>query len=569
MIFRLSRPVVIVGALLFAAIFLPVRPSLAQDVAPPEFPGYSSLERLQERWQAAEAHPNVTLIEYGATKTGVPLQALKIAKDAERTLPAVLIVGSIDPDDLLGAELTTRVVERWVQAFADSDQRPIWNEILDRAQFYVIPCPAPTAYAKNFRFPVQGSTGNLTKTDDDRDGRFGEDPTQDLDGDGWITQLRVEDLAGEWMPHPQEPRVLVKGDRTKEERPNYRVTTEGFDDDRDDAWNEDGSGGVSLNRNFPQEYAYFTPHAGEYPTSERETAALADFVYDRPEILAIFTVSDDDNLFEPWKPNGDKEKERIKSVVLEADVKPLDRIAERYREIHGGKSPPSPEKTPGSFVRFAYFQLGRWSLSSRTWWVPPLDEEAAKEIKDDRESYRVRAMRWLEANQIPGFAPWKRVEIPNSNGQVAEAGGLREFYLWHPPEGELDGLAQKHLDWFQELPASFPKLEVTSVQSESLDAGIYRLTIRVANTGKLPTMTAMGEINGRPMPLNYDLTLPKGVRLLKGHPRGRWERLQGYDGSAQQEWLVRVPDGTPTTFAFVVGSPAVGTVQVEGDLNGK
>ena len=82
-------------------------------------------------------------------------------------------------------------------------------------------------------------------------------------------------------------------------------------------------------------------------------------------------------------------------------------------------------------------------------------------------------------------------------------------------------------------------------------------------------MTAMGEINGRPMPLNYDLTLPKGVRLLKGHPRGRWERLQGYDGSAQREWLVRVPDGTPTTFGFVVGSPAVGTVQVEGDLNGK
>lgn len=569
MAFRLRRSAL---AYLLPTIVLAFAPSLsaiAQEVAPPEFSGYSSLERLQERWQAADAHPNVTLIEYGATKTGVPLHALKIAKDSGQSLPAVLIVGSIDPDDLLGAELTTRVVERWVQAFGNAEQQPELNEVLDRAQFYVIPCPAPTAYEKNFRAPVQGSTGNLTVTDDDRDGRVGEDPTQDLDGDGWITQLRVEDLAGDWMPHPQEPRVLVKGDRTKEERPNYRVYTEGFDDDRDDAWNEDGSGGVSLNRNFPHEYAYFTPHSGEYPTSERETMALADFVFDRPEIAAIFTVSNDDNLFEPWKPDGNKEKERIKSVVLDADSKPLDRIAERYRELHGGKSPPSSEKTAGSFVRFAYFQLGRWSLSSRTWWVPALDEEAAKEIKDDREAYRVRAMRWIDANQIPGFSPWKRVEIPYSNGRIVEAGGLREFYLWHPPEAELDGLAEKHLAWFAELPASFPKLEIPSVQSESLGAGIYRLTIRVANVGKLPTMTAMGEINGRPMPLNYDLKLPDGVRLLKGHPRGRWERLQGYDGSAQREWLVRVPDGTPTTFEFVVGSPAVGTVQIEGDLNGK
>ena len=50
-----------------------------------------------------------------------------------------------------------------------------------------------------------------------------------------------------------------------------------------------------------------------------------------------------------------------KKANLEADAKPLERIGERYRELHGGKSPPPSEKTPGSFIRYAYFQLGRES----------------------------------------------------------------------------------------------------------------------------------------------------------------------------------------------------------------
>ena len=46
--------------------------------------------------------------------------------------------------------------------------------------------------ARNVSHPFREPAGNARKTDDDRDFEFGEDPPEDLNGDGWITQMRIE-----------------------------------------------------------------------------------------------------------------------------------------------------------------------------------------------------------------------------------------------------------------------------------------------------------------------------------------------------------------------------------------
>ena len=46
--------------------------------------------------------------------------------------------------------------------------------------------------------------------DEDEDGEADEDPGDDLDGDGWITNMRIPDPEGVWYAHPQDDRVMVR-----------------------------------------------------------------------------------------------------------------------------------------------------------------------------------------------------------------------------------------------------------------------------------------------------------------------------------------------------------------------
>ena len=59
------------------------------------------------------------------------------------------------------------------------------------------------------------------------------------------------------MAHPGDGRVLIEVDGKNDEAGKYRVLSEGLDDDHDEAFNEDGPGGVSPNRNFPFRYPFF------------------------------------------------------------------------------------------------------------------------------------------------------------------------------------------------------------------------------------------------------------------------------------------------------------------------
>ena len=45
-----------------------------------------------------------------------------------------------------------------------------------------------------------------------------EDPPEDLDGDGWITQLRYPDDDGIWVLDPDDDRILVRGPRAADVR---------------------------------------------------------------------------------------------------------------------------------------------------------------------------------------------------------------------------------------------------------------------------------------------------------------------------------------------------------------
>src|SRR5690606_3463016 len=69
----------------------------------------------------------------------------------------------------------------------------------------------------------------------------------------------------------------------------YTVMREGIDEDGDGRINEDGIGGLDMNRNFPRnwEREHQQPGAGDYPLSEPETRAVVEFINAHRNITAI------------------------------------------------------------------------------------------------------------------------------------------------------------------------------------------------------------------------------------------------------------------------------------------
>jgi len=70
----------------------------------------------------------------------------------------------------------------------------------------------------------------------------------------------------------------------------YDLHSEGNDDDRDGQFNEDGIGGIDMNRNFPRNWAleFEQRGAGPYPLSGPETRATIEFLNSHRNITGVF-----------------------------------------------------------------------------------------------------------------------------------------------------------------------------------------------------------------------------------------------------------------------------------------
>ncbi len=267
--------------------------------------------------------------------------------------PAVLLLGNVHAPQLVGSELALRIARRLAgtspkgaadgvqpkSAAAEDVAVDRARQLLHRYTVYIIPRPNPDASEAFFRPPFYERAVNLRSTDDDRDGAIDEDPFEDLNGDGLITMLRIEDPSGPYLPHPADGRVLIKADPKRNEQGRYRVITEGIDNDHDELFNEDPPGGVSFNRSFSFQYPFFQPGAGPHQVSEIESRAVADFAFTHPNIALVMSFAPEDNLLEPWK--SEKDSDRIKTSVLSADAEHLNYLAEQYRATAW------PQRRPG------------------------------------------------------------------------------------------------------------------------------------------------------------------------------------------------------------------------------
>jgi len=250
----------------------------------------------------AAAHPQLaSYIPLGKSSGGMEIGALQIAAQPKKTpappppdaRPAVLVSANVEGVHHVGTEAALFLADKLLSSHA-SDKAVA--ELLERRAVFVAPLLNPDAAAAFFGSPRWERRTNARPADDDLDMFTDEDGPDDLNKDGLITQMRVQDVEGKWIADPAEPRLMRLADPKKGERGVYALYTEGLDNDGDGEINEDPPGGVEPNRNFPHDFEHHTAAAGLHPVSEAETLALVRFLAASPRIALILNFSTENTI---------------------------------------------------------------------------------------------------------------------------------------------------------------------------------------------------------------------------------------------------------------------------------
>jgi len=487
---------------------------------------YTAYSELTRKVQSlASANPAICSVRSLVRTTGgKDIWMVTIGTGKKDEKPAIAVIGGVDGRYILSRELAYGFASSLLGESSDEDVK----KLLEKVTFYVFPDVSPDASAQYFAALKYERSCNARPTDDDRDFTTDEDGFEDLNGDGLITNLRISDPSGKYIKDPDDDRLMREADLSKGQTGKYLLYSEGIDNDKDGLFNEDGDGGVSFNRNFSFNYEFFGTSAGQYQVSEPETKAVADFLFDRFNIFAVFTFGPQDNLGQPAKSAPPEDKSQvIKSVTKEDEI--INKVvSDRYHEITGVTGMPPESMGRGDFMEWAYFHYGRYSFGTPAWWFPAdkdknLQAEFLKYIKNTR--------------QDDLFVQWKQVDHPDFPGKKAEIGGIKPFAMYNPPADSADKLIAANYRFIKALAGMHPELEFLDIKTENAGEGIYRISLKLHNAGIFATLPKVAEDNLYTRILKVSLEASKGQAIISGQKVKQIKRLDGGD-SVELSWLI-------------------------------
>jgi hypothetical protein len=403
------------------------------------------------------------------------------------------IDGNIHAGEVTGAETALHTLWYLVSRYG-SDK--IVTDLLDHLVFYILPKVNPDG-SEFYLHNAEWIRGNIQPFDDDGDGRMDEDPANDLDKDGKINQMRVSDPTGGWKIDPKDPRNMIKREPWEREGQFFKIYSEGIDDDNDGNFNEDGTGGLDLNRNFPALWnPEFIQHgAGPWPISEPETTAVVKFILGHPNIGVIINYHTAGRLL--YIPTGENPRQK-KSNKEDKEIFEL--IGSKYTDIVGGPVKLAGYRLSGMFIVWGYQHTGAIALLPELW-------QMGKDYNNDGQIDSYEKLRWNdEVLDRKGFAEWTPFNHPQL-GPV-EIGG-----------------------W------------LVCLESKKLSEELFKITAIVRNSGYFPTnITHQAVIACAVAPVLAKLKLPKGAEILMGKEVTNLGQIAGNFADRIVEWLILSPN---------------------------
>jgi len=580
------------GAAAIAVVLLSVGGVQAQSSEYLDFGGLTGELRT-----LVDGSPNATMRSIGTSREGREVWLVEVGDPSGIPMnerPAVLVVGNLEGDHVVGSHLALEAIR-----FLLSDASAA--SVLSDQVVYVIPRLNPDGAEAMFASVKADRTVNALSYDDDNDGRYDEDPAEDLNGDGMITLMRVPDPAGAFMVDPDDPRLMKRADKAAGETGTHTLYTEGVDSDGDGFLNEDGAGGVDLNRNFQHAHPYYEADAGPYMVSEPESRALMDFFIDNGHIGAVLTFGHSDNLVtapnaggqladpstvdlvafaaeanagiysngvfggggggggrggrgfgggnvgprgarlrgpQPGADNDPQSGRRPSVTVDRQDVEYFSAVSEAYEEITGITDVGVNREAEGAFFQVGYYHFGIPSFSTQGWGLP----EAETETETDRDATTdARLVSALEGAGIDAFAAWSAYDHPEFG--AVEIGGFVPYATTNPPADQLPELGRQHGEFIARLAGMLPRIGIVDTSVTAHGGGIFTVTAEVENSGYFPTALQHGVVSRAVQPTLVRIQVDPESILTGDAKSSSVQRLEGSGSRADFSWVIRGEEG--------------------------
>ena len=520
---------------------------------------------------AADNPGLVQLEQYGTSHQDRPLWLVTVTDDstgAHDTKPAHWVDANIHSVEVTGGVAALYLLHHLVSRFQEGDATVV--EALRTRTFYVAPRVNPdgveAALAGNFR-------RSSMRPWPWRDGHQWPGLLRhDIDRDGKVLSMRIADPNGGWVPHPEDPRVMmpVPADGVVEPgTTRYRMLDEGTLADYDGFAipTPHPTEGLDLNRNFPAGWGTGVTGSGDHPMSEPEIDALVRAIVARQNICGYNAFHTSGGvLLRPSSTSPDSSMppadlwtwKELSTVGTAITGYPAHSV---YEDFTWDKS----DTMSGAADDWMYEHLGVYSwttefwdvvhaatghhASTHIWYVGPTTEEelAIAQWSDLHGEY---------------YHPWRPFDHPQL-GPV-EIGGADWFHLsTNAPGALLEAEVAPHAQFAVHQALASPRLDIVHTRVDALGDDNWRVAAGIANTGWLPTeVTVRAAKNNLVRPLVASLELPEGATLLPGIVnRQRLGQLQGRrsfrlsggarnDGTPDRvlaQWTIRAPAGTEIT----------------------
>ena len=495
-----------------------------------EFAGLASLESIGKSYEGR----NIWALTITNRALGDPLEK-----------PGFYIDGNIH-----GSEVTASVTAlyfAWTLLSGHGDDEVV-TQMVDETAFYIIPIVSPDGVEhvlSNTGFVRSGT--RVYPHEEERDGLYEED----LDGDGMISSMRIEDHGGGWKISARDLRLMVPRRFNDAEGPFYRVFPEGRIRNFDGVEVKEAPRrqGLDFNRNFP---ANWEPEAkqhgaGEYPFSESETRALAEFIVAHPNICGLHSLHTGmESIIRPPATQTDK-------TMPEDDLRSALEIGELGAELTGyvlfsyRKLNDDIYVAHGDFATWTYEQLGLLVFCDELWDIRARSGRDYVEVNamnkkrdlDGLEEVEVAALKWNdEVLGGAGFVDWHSFEHPQL-GPV-EIGGWNRLLRNNAPPHLLEQTGEKMARFLTAHVQASPRLRAEFHAVEEIGDGVYRIAVAVRNDGYLPTYVTRQAVKmEQAPPVEARIELGEGDELLVGDTVEEIGHLGGYGGRRKVEWMVR------------------------------
>jgi len=461
--------------------------------------------------------------------------------------PAIYEDGNTHAGEVTGREVCIWTIQYVLTNYGK--ERYI-TELLNTRCLYILPCLNPDGAEIYLTTPYRRTGGGILNPEFEwKEGLYEED----VNGDGHITQMRIEDPNGDWKVSDKDPRIMVKRKPNDFGGTYYKIYTEGlikgYDGGEIKAAPPRWIGGT--NRNWPERW---TPESRAYgvdmPLDEPEARAQADFLRTHKNIcggLAYHTHSG--VIVRSYSCASDEELD-IK------DIATYEFIGDIGTELSGEMQYPSvggnsilftlDPKTPrvGTAKDFLFDIMGVYAWTYELWDMPGKaglgnfrERGGIRLIMDDNrtEEEDLALLKWndefLNGN---GFLAWAPYEHPQL-GSV-EIGGWKYKFTWqNPPQKSLEEECERAAKFMLIYAALSPQVKIVEVRTVKIEPGLYKIVAVVKNFGFLPTnITEHAKKTKLAKPVIIEISLNEGSELIMGknkfelgHIEGRNARLAG------------------------------------------